>query len=112
MLVQDYDIVERPWGKFFQFTENENTTVKLLHLTKGKSISYQYHNKRSEMWHIISGWCWATKSIPEGELSKSLLPGDVFNIEIQAKHKLEALEDSVILEISKGFFDENDIVRL
>ena len=104
--------VERQWGKFIQFTENENTTVKLLHITEGKSISYQYHNHRAEQWYVISGRVWVIKEIKDGTLSHQLLPGQMERIEPREKHKLEALEDSVILEISKGLFDESDIVRL
>ena len=112
MLVQDFNIVERPWGNFFQFTQNENTTVKLLHVKKGKSISYQYHDLRSEMWYVISGRVWVTKEVKDGILSHMLKPGDTETIQIREKHKLEGLEDSIILEISRGHFDEKDIVRL
>lgn len=109
---KEFFIVERNWGKFLQFTENEISTVKLLHIKKGESISYQYHNKRSEMWYCISGWCWATKDIEQGVLSHALKPGEVFTIPAKSRHMLEGLEDSTILEISFGLFDENDIVRL
>lgn len=113
MLVQkEFNVTERPWGKFLQFSSNENTTIKLLELKKGQSISYQYHNFRSETWYCISGWCWATKDIDQGVLSHALKPGEVFVIPIKSRHKLEGLEDSIILEISRGNFDENDIVRL
>lgn len=104
--------VERPWGEFLQFTENENTTVKLLHIKSGQSISYQFHNHRSEQWYVISGRIWITKEVKDGILSHQLLPGEMETIEPKEKHKMEGLEDSTILEISKGFFDESDIVRL
>lgn len=113
MLAQkEFNLVDRQWGQFLQFTENEKTTVKLLEIKKGKKISYQYHNFREEMWYVISGWCWATKDIDQGVLSHALKPGEIFSIPIKSRHKLEALEDSIILEISRGHFDENDIVRL
>lgn len=113
MLAQKFfNLIIRPWGCFLQFTENEKTTVKLLHIEKGKSISYQYHNFRTEQWYVISGSVWVTNSIKDGSLSHKLNKGEMEFIDVKSKHKLEGLEDSVILEISKGFFDENDIVRL
>lgn len=104
--------VERPWGKFLQFTENEKTTVKLLEIKQGQSTSYQYHNYRSEQWYVISGRIWITKEVKDGILSHQLLPGEMETIEVKEKHKFEGLEDSVVLEICRGMFDESDIVRL
>ncbi len=104
----DIDKVDRKWGFFLQFTENETSTVKLLSIKKGSSISYQFHNFRSEQWYVIKGKIIATKGI----LSELLLPGMSIIINKKEKHKLEGLEDSIILEISKGYFDEKDIVRL
>lgn len=112
MLEQKHNLVLRKWGHFLQFTENENTTVKLLYIKSGQSISYQYHKNRSEQWFVIDGRIWVTNDIKDGSVSHMLMPGEIETIEKLAKHKLQALEDSIILEISKGFFDENDIVRL
>ena len=98
----------RKWGSFHKFIENEHCTVKLLEIKKGESISYQYHNYRSEQWYVISGRVVATKGIE----TSILIPNMVITIDVKEKHKLEGLEDSVILEISRGHFDEEDIVRL
>ena len=109
MLVQN-DVIrtERQWGYFLQFTKNESTTIKLLHIEKGLSTSLQYHHNRSEKWYVISGKVFATKGIH----SRILEVGDIMVIDKIQRHKLEALEDSIVLEISRGLFDENDIVRL
>jgi len=104
----ELNLIERKWGYFLQFTENEYSTIKILHIKKHSSTSYQYHNLRSEQWYVIKGKVSATKGI----LSEILLPSQTITIEKQEKHKLEALEDSIVLEISKGFFDEADIVRV
>ena len=109
LLIHDFPFhVDRPWGKFLQFTKNEPTTIKLLQLDKGKSISYQYHNNREEFWYLLSGRCW----FKNGQVSGLLMPGEDVTIPKLSRHKLEGLEDSIILEISKGLFDEHDIVRL
>ena len=55
--------VAKKWGNFKQFNKNEHCTVKLLEINKGESISYQYHNYRSEQWYVISGRIVVTKGI-------------------------------------------------
>lgn len=104
----DYSKTERSWGYFLQFTQNEQSTVKLLYMKKGQATSLQYHHNRSEKWYVISGKVLASKGIH----SRILEPSHTMNIDKIQRHKLEALENSVILEISKGFFDEQDIVRM
>ena len=98
----------RKWGFFHQFTTNEHSTVKLLEIKKGGSISYQYHKYRSEQWYLIKGRIAVTKGIE----TSILIPNMVTTIQVGEKHKMEGLEDSIVLEISRGHFDENDIVRL
>lgn len=104
----DILFVARKWGSFLQFTENEITTVKILSIKKGESISYQYHRYRSEQWYVIKGRIVVTKGIE----TSILLPDSVVTIQVGEKHKMEGLDDSLVLEISRGHFDEEDIVRL
>lgn len=100
--------VNRTWGNFVQFTHNEDSTVKLIYMKKGKSTSLQFHYDRSEYWYVISGKVKVTK----GSFLDILLPGKTIMIHKHETHKLEGLEDSIILEISRGKFSEQDIVRL
>ena len=102
-------IVKKPWGQFDQFTFNELTTVKILSVNKGNSLSLQYHNNRSEFWRVISGHPLVTIDIEK----KIANPGDEFIINKLESHRLEAPDDNVqVLEIAYGNFDENDITRL
>jgi len=39
---------QRPWGSFTQYSDNEQTTVKLLDVKPGIRLSYQYHDHRDE----------------------------------------------------------------
>jgi mannose-6-phosphate isomerase-like protein (cupin superfamily) len=102
-------IVEKPWGRFEQFTKQEPVTVKILTVNPGESLSLQYHYKREELWKILSG---------EGELTlgdslTDVHEGDEYFIEKKQKHRIKAGNSQIrILEISFGDFDENDIVRL
>ncbi len=100
---------KRPWGSFTCFTNNEQSTVKILNVYKGEQLSLQYHNHRSEFWKIISG----NPEIVIGDDTHSAKEGDEFNISVGTKHRISAPHDDVvILEISTGQFEEEDIVRL
>lgn len=99
--------VEKPWGKFEQFTHNEETTVKLLYVRKGHRLSYQYHLLRSEFWKVVSG---KVQVVLNGR-KKMLRTGDSVPVPLKAKHRIEGITDSVVLEIAYGKFDESDIVR-
>lgn len=102
-------IVKKPWGQFDQFTHNEQTTVKILSVNSGNSLSLQYHNKRSEFWRVISGHPLVTV----GENTVLANPGDEFIIKKLEPHQLESKDDDVqVLEIAYGDFDEEDIVRI
>jgi mannose-6-phosphate isomerase-like protein (cupin superfamily) len=101
--------VNRPWGSFTQFTHNEPSTVKIITVNSGQELSLQYHTKRSEFWRVIAGNPIITidNAVTEANV------GDEFTVPVQAKHRIAAQdEDVVILEISMGTFDEDDIVRL
>ena len=102
-------IVNRPWGRFDQFTKNESTTVKIITINSGGSLSLQFHKNRSEFWHIISG----SPYITIDDKNTQANPGDEFMIEKLQKHRIEAPQGEVqFLEIAFGDFDEDDIIRL
>ncbi|MGB9169935.1 MAG: phosphomannose isomerase type II C-terminal cupin domain [Nitrososphaeraceae archaeon] len=98
----------RPWGKFEKFHENIPSTVKLIYVNANSRLSLQYHQHRREFWKIIKGS--AVIEIDGKELK--LKENETINIPLGARHRIKALEDCIILEISYGNFDENDIVRI
>jgi mannose-6-phosphate isomerase len=99
----------RPWGRFEKFHENKSCTVKLIYVNANSRLSLQYHKKRSEFWKVIKG----TAIVELDEKRIVLEEGGTITIPRQVKHRVLALEsECIILEISYGRFDENDIVRL
>ena len=100
---------KRPWGSFTRFTNNEVSTVKLLYINKGEETSLQYHTHREEFWKIIKG----NPKIVVGDNVYSPSEGEEFKVLSNTSHRISAPEnDVVILEISKGEFDEDDIMRI
>lgn len=108
-MVIKIDIEERPWGWFEKYNENSKCSVKLIYVKAKKRLSLQYHNSREEFWRIIRG----PVQVQIGDRKFIGKEGDFFHIPKGSIHRLSAIDkDSMILEISYGHFDENDIVRI
>lgn len=102
-------VEQRPWGWFEQFNENSQCSVKLIHVKARSRLSLQYHNHRNEFWKVIRG----PVRVEIGGKEYRGEEGDEFRIPAGSKHRLAALEnDALLLEISYGRFDENDIIRV
>ncbi|MGE7999167.1 sugar phosphate nucleotidyltransferase [Lysinibacillus sp. NPDC093190] len=104
---------ERRWGwyRVLDYTRKDNQDVltKRLCIKKGKNLSYQYHNYRSEVWTIISG---EALFILDGKQT-NVRPGDIVQIPAKTKHSLYAVKDTEIIEVQMGeAVIEEDIVRL
>ena len=42
--------VDKPWGRFEQYSHNQQSMVKLITVNPGERLSSQYHFKRDELW--------------------------------------------------------------
>jgi mannose-6-phosphate isomerase-like protein (cupin superfamily) len=99
---------ERNWGKFEKFSENEKTTVKLLYINKGGALHLQTHKNREEFWKIVSG----NPILEIDGVTHNAVPGEEYVVGIGKKHRISCpINNSVVLEIARGNFDENDIVH-
>ncbi len=99
----------RPWGEFTRFTDNEKSTVKLLYVRAGEELSLQYHKYRDEFWKVVVGH----PRITVGDDIRDSKPGEEFTVFAKVQHQISApTDDVIILEISTGTFDEDDIVRI
>ena len=100
---------DRPWGSFDKFTQNVQSTVKIITVNPGESTSLQKHSLRQEFWYIISG----NGELTLGEEKREAHPGEYINASVGVEHRLQGgTEKLVLLEISTGTFDESDIERL
>ncbi|MEO6536916.1 MAG: phosphomannose isomerase type II C-terminal cupin domain [Candidatus Paceibacterota bacterium] len=104
-----YKREERPWGSFEQFSDNEVSTVKLIHVDAGQRLSLQKHSKRSEFWRVVSG----SGTFEIDGVARDVSVGDEANIPVGSLHRLAGGADGItILEIARGEFDEHDIERV
>jgi mannose-1-phosphate guanylyltransferase/mannose-6-phosphate isomerase len=102
--------VEKPWGRFEQYTHNLPCTVKIITVEPGGTLSRQYHYRRDELWVALDPGA----RVELGEQVLSPAPGEKLYIPRETIHRLSCDGDQPvrILEVSFGEFDENDIVRL
>jgi mannose-6-phosphate isomerase-like protein (cupin superfamily) len=106
--VTNYEKDERPWGNFERFTQNEKTTVKIITVNEGESISLQTHEHRDEFWRVIRG----NGVVRIGDVEHEAHDGHTFFIPRRTKHRVEGGAGGIVfLEIAFGAFDEGDIKR-
>ena len=103
-------IVEKPWGHELIWAHTERYVGKVLHIKKGESLSYQYHVVKDETIRLLSGVLEMDVE-SGGERGKlRLLPGECLRIVPGMKHRMTAIEECDVLEVSTSELD--DVVRL
>lgn len=104
---------ERRWGEYkvldyTQYEDRSKSLTKHLMIEKGKSISYQRHLYRDEIWTIVDG---QGKLLVDGNI-REVKRGDVAYIRAGEKHALMATKDLHFIEVQIGKeLIEDDIER-
>lgn len=102
--------VDKPWGHELWFALTDRYVGKLLVIEAGKRLSLQYHRHKDEAFYLQEGRLRFTRE-RDGELIvEDLEPGAARHIPPGTRHRFEALERSVIFEVSTPEVD--DVVRL
>jgi mannose-6-phosphate isomerase len=109
-LIDNGQIVEKPWGHEIIWAHTERYVGKILHIKKGESLSYQYHVVKDETIRLLSG-ALEMDIETNGERRKlRLAPGECLHIVPGMKHRMIAIDDCDVLEVSTPELD--DVVRL
>jgi len=102
--------VKKPWGYELIWARTDRYVGKVLHINKGECLSYQYHRVKDESIQLLAG-AMELEVEDQGERKRlQLKPGDCFRIRPQMNHRMTALEDCDVLEVSTPELD--DVVRL
>ena len=136
--ITDSDL-QRPWGAFFYIDENQaqdfsdhffggldiNTlkiegklSPKILMVKPNVKLSWQYHNRRAEIWQVYKGVVGIIQSQTDLENPmETFNPGDQIKLEQGIRHRLVGLDDyGVVAEIWQHTdsipSDEEDIIRV
>jgi mannose-6-phosphate isomerase len=99
-------IVEKPWGREIWYAHTDQYAGKLLEVKEGHRLSLQKHRVKEETLYLLSGKLLLTY----GKETYEWQPGQSIHIPPNTVHRFEALEDSVLLEVSTSHLD--DVVRL
>ena len=105
-------MVVKPWGSYKVLLNGPNCKVKKLLINPKQKLSYQYHDKRDEVWTVVKGE--ATIILDDEKVFRSY--GESIRIPKGAKHRI--INDSEythleIIEVQHGtYFGEDDIVRI
>lgn len=130
----------RPWGGFFVLDESqaekfitlyfpqlskEKLTIsgklspKILLVAPEKRLSWQYHNRRAEIWKLIGGTAGVVRSDTDTEKEIShLVVGEIVQLRQGERHRLIGLKNwGIVAEIWQHTYeanpsDEDDIVRV
>ena len=104
--------VEKPWGYELIWAEADRYVGKILFVRAGESLSLQFHRTKDESWLVQSGRAkLELGSAGDAVLSVEVIaPGAAFHFRPGTVHRVTALEDTTILEVSTPELD--DVVRL
>ena len=104
--------VEKPWGWELIWADAEAYVGKILFVRAGESLSLQFHKEKDESWYVQSG----RAELELGDAGQGILNSEVvgegacFRYRPGTVHRVTALEDTTILEVSTPQLD--DVVRL
>ena len=107
------EIHPKAWGREVWIVNNDLYCGKILVIKEGKQFSLHFHMKKHETWFIRKGILlleYFDLSIGEN-ITKTLYPNDVIVIPPGNPHRLTAIHDSEIFEISTSHF-ESDSYRI
>ncbi len=113
--------VAKPWGREIWYADQATYAGKILEVKAGKRLSLQYHERKTETLYLLSGKVkLAYQPMAAGQAPQTYtvpesayylwLPGQALHIPLRTIHRFEAMEDSVLLEVSTP--DLTDVVRL
>ena len=108
--------VDKPWGYELHWAKTDRYVGKILHINAGHALSLQYHNLKDETVYVNSGkllYEIGPEGVAEAGVTLSrreLSPGDSIHVSPRTVHRMTAIEDCDVLEVSTP--ELNDVVRL
>jgi NDP-sugar pyrophosphorylase family protein/mannose-6-phosphate isomerase-like protein (cupin superfamily) len=104
-------IVEKPWGREIWLELNDKYCYKRIEIKAGFKTSYQLHNFKSETNYLIQGNAEVWLENDDGLVEKFYMSaGDFFNVIPKRKHRVIAITDIILQEVSTPEVD--DVIRL
>jgi mannose-6-phosphate isomerase len=104
--------VDKPWGYELIWAHTDTYVGKVLFVRAGHALSLQFHREKDEAWLVQSG----RARLELGDAGETVLheeviaAGAAFHYTPGTVHRVTAIEDTTILEVSTPHLD--DVVRL
>ncbi len=106
-----YKVVHKPWGKEEWLALNEFYCYKRIYINAGYKTSFQWHEQKHETNYIIKGEAEVWLENDEGEIIKKVMKaGEFFDVVPPKKHRVIAITDIILQEVSTPHVD--DVFRI
>jgi mannose-6-phosphate isomerase len=107
---RDVQHVPKPWGYELIFAKTGRYVGKILHVNQGHSLSLQFHEMKEETLFVVRGELKLTIEWDGDRREMALREGEAFHIPPRLIHRMEAVVDTDVAEVSTPELD--DVVRL
>src|SRR5687767_8023099 len=108
------ETVAKPWGHEKVWARSDRYVGKIIHINAGHELSVQFHNKKDETIHLLSGEIvYRVQRDPsdQNQLDDVRLQiGESFRIVPGTVHQMVAVTDCDVLEVSTP--ETDDVVRV
>lgn len=102
--------VDKPWGFEIIWAETARYVGKVLHIHAGHRLSRQYHKIKEETLMVQEGEMDLEIGPADAAQTRRMKKGDVFHVLPGTIHRMIAVTDVDVLEVSTPELD--DVVRL
>ncbi len=100
-------VIPKKWGKEIIIHNTAQYCGKILLFNEGAKSSMHYHIMKNETWFVNDGIFKLTYIDPDNAERYEIIlnPGDIIEVEKGNAHKLEAITDGEIFEVSTMHYD-------
>jgi mannose-6-phosphate isomerase len=103
--------IDKPWGHELVWAETAGYAAKVLHIQRGHRLSLQYHERKDETILVYAGRLLLVLEDDAGHLQEiPMAAGDAHHIPVGRQHRMIAIEDCEVFEVSTNHLD--DVVRV
>lgn len=107
---QNVKKIDKPWGYELLYACTERYAGKILHIDRGQRLSRQFHRQKEETLFVHTGSMELEIGQGDSVEIKVLSAGECFHLPPGTIHRMTAIEDTDVLEVSSPELD--DVVRL
>jgi len=108
-LLSGSKIVKKSWGAEVHIVNHNDYCLKYLIFFKNRQFSHHWHYVKKELWHCVYGKLECVIENGENKEYFILKQGDKIEIEPKVKHQIQAIKNSILIEVSTRDYSEDSI---